>query len=134
MDSLRCRKVPVWESNSMKRRSRNIAQSPNRNRILVLESARWPAVNCHQLFERDCVKTPFVVMNGLAPVPQGPGLGIELDEEAIEEYRTEPKPKPYPGAGKRALAGGELSSTVRTRLCEDAVCRDEWTRSGAARS
>lgn len=62
----------------------------------VLEAARWPAVNCHQLFERDCVKTPFEVTNGLALVPQGPGLGIDLDEEAIELFRVQPKPKPYP--------------------------------------
>jgi hypothetical protein len=62
----------------------------------VLENARWPAVNCHQLYIRDCVKTPLVVSNGLAPVPQAPGLGIELDEEAIELFRTQPKAKPYP--------------------------------------
>jgi L-alanine-DL-glutamate epimerase-like enolase superfamily enzyme len=62
----------------------------------VLENARWPSVNCHQLYERDCVKTPLPVMNGLCAVPEGPGLGIELDEEAIEKFRTEAKPKPFP--------------------------------------
>jgi L-alanine-DL-glutamate epimerase-like enolase superfamily enzyme len=62
----------------------------------VLENARWPAVNCHQLFERDCVRTPIEVSNGLATVPEGPGLGIELDLEAIETFRTQPKPKPFP--------------------------------------
>lgn len=62
----------------------------------VLENARWPAVNCHQLFERDAVKTTLPVANGLAEVPTGPGLGIELDEEAIEQFRCEPRPKPFP--------------------------------------
>ena len=62
----------------------------------VLEHARWPSVNCHQLFERDCIKTQLPVSNGLANVPQEPGLGIELDEEAIELYRCDPKQKPYP--------------------------------------
>jgi L-alanine-DL-glutamate epimerase-like enolase superfamily enzyme len=62
----------------------------------VLENARWPAVNCHQLYERDCVKTPIEVSNGLACVPEGPGLGIELDPEAIELFRTAPKEKPFP--------------------------------------
>jgi len=62
----------------------------------VLENARWPAVNCHQLFERDCVRSEIVVTGGLANVPDGPGLGIELDEEAIDRFRCEPKPKPYP--------------------------------------
>ena len=62
----------------------------------VLEHARWPSVNCFQLFERDCVATPLEVSNGLCTVPEGPGLGIELDEEAIELFRCEPKEKPYP--------------------------------------
>lgn len=62
----------------------------------VLEHARWPSVNCHQLFERDCVTTALPVSNGLCPVPEGPGLGIELDEEAIELFGCEPKDKPYP--------------------------------------
>ncbi|WP_339910710.1 mandelate racemase/muconate lactonizing enzyme family protein [Symmachiella dynata] len=62
----------------------------------VLENARWPAVNCHQLFERDCVQQSIPVSNGLATVPNEPGLGIDLDEEAIELFRTEPRDKPYP--------------------------------------
>lgn len=62
----------------------------------VLENARWPSVNCHQLFERDCIKTPLPVSKGQIEVPEAPGLGIELDEEAIEKFRIGPKPKPYP--------------------------------------
>lgn len=62
----------------------------------VLENARWPAVNCHQLYEQDCIVEPIPVNNGLALVPQGPGLGITLDEAAIEKFRIEPKPKPFP--------------------------------------
>jgi hypothetical protein len=62
----------------------------------VLENARWPSVNCHQLYEQDCVRTPLPVINGLAPVPAGPGLGIELDPEAIERFRCQPKAKPFP--------------------------------------
>jgi len=62
----------------------------------VLENARWPAVNCHQLFERDCIETELPVSNGLALVPDGPGLGLTLDDQAIEQFRSESKPKPYP--------------------------------------
>lgn len=62
----------------------------------VLENARWPSVNCHQLYERDCVRTPLPVSNGLCAVPEGPGLGIELDEAAIEQFRIAPKAKPFP--------------------------------------
>jgi len=31
------------------------------------------------------IKTPFKVENGFIPVPTGPGLGIELDEEALAD-------------------------------------------------
>jgi galactonate dehydratase len=31
------------------------------------------------------LKTPFVVKDGFIEVPKGPGLGIELDEEAIRD-------------------------------------------------
>lgn len=62
----------------------------------VLENARWPSVNCHQLYERDCIRTDLPVSNGLCAVPTGPGLGIELDEEAIELFRTKPVSKPFP--------------------------------------
>jgi L-alanine-DL-glutamate epimerase-like enolase superfamily enzyme len=62
----------------------------------VLEHARWPSVNCHQLYERDCCRTPLPVSNGLCAVPEGLGLGIELDEQAIETFRVKPGPKPYP--------------------------------------
>lgn len=62
----------------------------------VLENARWPSVNCHQLYEQDCIKTALPVSNGLCAVPAGPGLGIELDEEAIARFSIQPKAKPFP--------------------------------------
>ena len=33
------------------------------------------------------IKEPFQVTNGYVPLPKGPGLGIELDEDAIENQR-----------------------------------------------
>ena len=34
-----------------------------------------------------------------AKVPDAPGLGVELDEAAVERFRIEPIPKPYPYPG-----------------------------------
>jgi L-alanine-DL-glutamate epimerase-like enolase superfamily enzyme len=63
----------------------------------VLTHARWPSVNCHQLFTRHMVTPPIQVFNGAATVPDGPGLGVELDEEAVEQFRLPEMPaKPYP--------------------------------------
>lgn len=67
----------------------------------VLTHARWPAVNCHQLYQQEMIKPGIEVYNGMADIPDGPGLGFELDEEAVEQYRTEPLPKvPYPLEGQ----------------------------------
>ena len=37
---------------------------------------------------KGCLKQPFVVKDGFIDIPQGPGLGIELDEEAILDQIT----------------------------------------------
>ena len=67
----------------------------------VLSHARWPAVNCHQLYTHQMIKPGMAVANGAAAVPEAPGLGVELDEEAVERFRIEPLAKnPYPYAGQ----------------------------------
>jgi L-alanine-DL-glutamate epimerase-like enolase superfamily enzyme len=63
----------------------------------VLTHARWPAVNCHQLYTHQMVTPPIRVFNGTTTVPDGPGLGVDLDEEAVERFRLPQMPaKPYP--------------------------------------
>lgn len=62
----------------------------------VCSHARWPAINCHNLYEHILLTEPIKVHNGLAKIPDGPGLGVEIDWEAVERYRTNPIPKPYP--------------------------------------
>ena len=45
--------------------------------------------------------TPGIkVENGMAAIPEGPGMGVDLDEDAVERFRVEPlkkNPYPYPG-------------------------------------
>lgn len=62
----------------------------------VSSHARWPAVNCHNLYEHQLTKQPMQVHGGLVDIPTSPGLGVELDWDAIERFRIEPIPKPYP--------------------------------------
>ena len=63
----------------------------------VLSHARWPSVNCHQLYTHQMIQPAIRVENGTAPVPESPGLGVELDEDAIERFRIEPlSRRPYP--------------------------------------
>jgi galactonate dehydratase len=63
----------------------------------ALSHARWPSVNCHQLFVSHVVTPRIDVANGMAAVPNGPGLGVGLDEELVERCRLPEMPaKPYP--------------------------------------
>jgi L-alanine-DL-glutamate epimerase-like enolase superfamily enzyme len=61
----------------------------------VLSHAKWPAVNCFQLYEHQMLADPIVVTKGYSPIPDGPGLGIEIDWAAVEKYKV-PKPKRRP--------------------------------------
>lgn len=60
-------------------------------------AAAWPdplldgpfAVGISGAFARDVVRNPLVVENGAVRVPDGPGLGVTLDEEAIAAMRVD---------------------------------------------
>jgi L-alanine-DL-glutamate epimerase-like enolase superfamily enzyme len=55
----------------------------------VLVQAQWPTINCHELYEHNLLKARIPVVGGHARVPEEPGLGVEMDEDAIETYRVD---------------------------------------------
>ena len=57
----------------------------------VLSHATWPAVNCHQLYVHPLIKPGIAVANGTAAIPERPGLGFDLDEDAVARFRIEPQ-------------------------------------------
>lgn len=61
----------------------------------VLSHATWPAVNCHQLYVHQLLDRPIPVRRGMAPVPDGPGLGYTLDPSVIDRFRV-PRPPRRP--------------------------------------
>lgn len=59
--------------------------------------ALWSAVTCWEMYSDDLIVERFAIQSGLARVPEGPGLGVEVDEEAIAKYRVAvPYEKPEP--------------------------------------
>jgi L-alanine-DL-glutamate epimerase-like enolase superfamily enzyme len=42
---------------------------------------------CHSPMLRELCREPIRMEDGFIPVPQGPGLGVEVDEAVIERYR-----------------------------------------------
>ena len=77
----------------------NLAATYGLHIQVVLSHARWPAIHCNHMYADQYVEEPFLVNNGLAEVPDRPGIGVTIDWDTIEKYRIEPKPKPYPYPG-----------------------------------
>lgn len=82
----------------------------------VLTHAQLPYITCHELWEHDLLAERLKVVDGYIAVPDRPGLGVAVDERAIERYRVderEPTPRTryhqqrrilritWPGAGKK---------------------------------
>tara|TARA_Y100000588_G_C14280682_1_gene936977 strand:+ start:3402 stop:4535 length:1134 start_codon:yes stop_codon:yes gene_type:complete len=52
----------------------------------VCKEARWPAITCMNIWESQLLEHPIKVHAGYYRVPDGPGLGIEIDEKALRKY------------------------------------------------
>jgi L-alanine-DL-glutamate epimerase-like enolase superfamily enzyme len=93
----------------------------------VLSHAQLPYITCHELWEDDLLKQPIRVVDGYMPVPDKPGLGVEVDEKAIKKYTVDPdEPTPtrryrarkrilrvvWPGAGKNQRVWEFTDETV----------------------
>jgi L-alanine-DL-glutamate epimerase-like enolase superfamily enzyme len=55
----------------------------------VLLGAKWPAITCLNIWESQLLRTPIELRGGFMRVPEGPGLGIEVDETALDHYRVD---------------------------------------------
>lgn len=53
----------------------------------VATHAQWPAVTCMHIWQDDLITEPIEIAGGYATVPAGPGLGVTLDEAAVERLR-----------------------------------------------
>lgn len=56
----------------------------------VLPFAQWPSVNCLNNYADDLLQTPLTITGGYLRVPEAPGLGIAIDEGALERFRMQP--------------------------------------------
>ena len=55
----------------------------------VCTHAQWPAVTCMHIYSDDLLAEPLEVVAGYVRVSQEPGLGVEVDEDALEKYRLD---------------------------------------------
>ncbi|WP_435011617.1 mandelate racemase/muconate lactonizing enzyme family protein [Tundrisphaera lichenicola] len=83
----------------------------------VLSHAKWPAVNCHQLYTHTLLTSTIALEGGTTPIPDAPGLGFEIDQEALRKFRVAPmkdRPEParlvevgFPDGGKLYVASDD---------------------------
>ena len=55
----------------------------------VMHTATLPGVTAHHTRD-DLITEPHVMQRGFMKVPEGPGLGVELDEDAVARFRETP--------------------------------------------
>jgi len=84
----------------------------------VLTHATWPTISCINLYTHHLLKEEIQITGGYQKVPDGPGLGVEVDEEAVEQYRV-PREKLDDFREK-----GQLYSHPRPRLINTVVYPD----------
>ena len=56
----------------------------------VMHTATLPGVTAHHSYEDDLIVEPHTMQRGFMKVPEGPGLGVELDEDAVRRYGETP--------------------------------------------
>lgn len=65
----------------------SIASAAISHLAVSLPTLEWDASVTNQYLTDDIVKNPIPVVNGHIVTPDGPGLGIEVDESKIDQYR-----------------------------------------------
>jgi hypothetical protein len=91
----------------------------------VLPFAQWPSVNCLNNYTDDLLSEPIQIRGGYARVPEGPGLGVAIDDEALNRLRMQP---PYELPKPRLLhtvtwPGNRIVHYASLRQCWDDCAR-----------
>lgn len=61
----------------------------------VLTHAQWPAITCLNNYSDDLLVEPLTIQGGQIKTPDIPGLGVTVDEAALERFRM-PAPHAHP--------------------------------------
>lgn len=87
----------------------------------VLPGATWPAVTCLNIYTESLLTETQTVHNGFVTVPDGPGLGVTVDESAISRLAMQP---PYTVDYPRTVLSVRWSND---RACHYHDVRALWT-------
>ncbi len=76
--------APIWIEHSI---DCGIAQVFQAHQAAAYPGIQYAIAITHVL-EDDCMKEPFHVVDGFYEIPKAPGLGVTLDEAALDRYRV----------------------------------------------
>lgn len=93
----------------------------------VCSHAQWPAVTCVNMYQQHLIKQRISVKGGYVRVPETPGLGVEIDESALEALRTSSTQHAEPKAVYAVKReNGEITYFGGERLGGPGVPRGYW--------
>lgn len=77
--------LPVWHGSGVELGIRDISFI---HAAAATRSCTFPSDTICFLRQSDLLAKPFTIVNGFIEVPRGPGLGVELDEDAVRHYQV----------------------------------------------
>lgn len=78
--------IPTWHGSGI---DLGIAEAAHTHAAAACKSMTLTSDICGELLRiDDLIVEPLMIENGHVRVPEGPGLGVELDEDALERYRV----------------------------------------------
>jgi muconate cycloisomerase len=83
-----CRRLRLKINVAAKIAESSIATAAAVHLACVVPNVDWGVSLTHFYLAEDIVRQPLAIRDGAVALPQGPGLGIEVDEAAVERFRV----------------------------------------------
>jgi L-alanine-DL-glutamate epimerase-like enolase superfamily enzyme len=83
-----CRRLRLKINVAAKIAESSIATAAAVHLACVVPNVDWGVSLTHFYLAEDLVRQPLAIRDGAVALPQGPGLGIEVDEAAVERFRV----------------------------------------------
>ena len=83
-----CQRLGLSINIAVKIAESSIGSSAALHLACAVPKADWGVSLSHLYLAEDLVKRPLALANGVVTLPDGPGLGVEVDEHAVERFRV----------------------------------------------
>ena len=84
----RCKKLGLKVNVAAKIAESSIATAAAVHLACAVPNVDWGVSLTHFYLAEDIVRQPLAIRDGAVSLPQGPGLGVEVDEAAVERLRV----------------------------------------------